>query len=528
MVSKSFKVSVILGAVDKASRNLRNVALASAAVATAAVVAATKVVKAAAIQEAAETRLVAALKNVKGASEDGAKALITQAGAIQKLTGFSDAQIISAQAMLATFQLNETQIAAITPRLIDMAAATEKAEGQQADLQAIAIALGKGFTGQAGQLARYGVVLSEETKKTKDFNAIIKDLDANFKGIAEASGKTFTGQFRILKETTGDLMEVMGSFLLGPLTDIIKKLITATEKTIKFTTAIKKLIKESKSFNTVQKTTNNLVRNLVKVFKAVQAPIIAGTRFMTTFGKEGQQALDDLNQAIQEATEIFIESETIKQEKIVESAEHAKQIRDESFELFAQDMALREEMAIQAEEQSRAHREALIAAEEAKTARLIELSGKWADVFAGNINDMLKGTRTFAEGVQDIFQDVADEVVKQISRMIAKWIAFTALRGIAGILTGGISTLLGFANGTNFAPGGTAVVGERGPELVNLPRGSRVVSAPQTRQVLAGAGGMTLNVMVTGNTIMGDRGINTFSEKVSQNILKKVQKERNI
>jgi hypothetical protein len=31
-----------------------------------------------------------------------------------------------------------------------------------------------------------------------------------------------------------------------------------------------------------------------------------------------------------------------------------------------------------------------------------------------------------------------------------------------------------FAKGTNFAPGGMALVGERGPELVNLPRGSRV------------------------------------------------------
>lgn len=32
----------------------------------------------------------------------------------------------------------------------------------------------------------------------------------------------------------------------------------------------------------------------------------------------------------------------------------------------------------------------------------------------------------------------------------------------------------GFAEGTTFAPGGLAVVGERGPELVNLPRGSQV------------------------------------------------------
>jgi len=33
----------------------------------------------------------------------------------------------------------------------------------------------------------------------------------------------------------------------------------------------------------------------------------------------------------------------------------------------------------------------------------------------------------------------------------------------------------GFANGTMSAPGGMALVGERGPELVNLPRGSQVI-----------------------------------------------------
>lgn len=41
----------------------------------------------------------------------------------------------------------------------------------------------------------------------------------------------------------------------------------------------------------------------------------------------------------------------------------------------------------------------------------------------------------------------------------------------------------GFANGTRSAPGGMAVVGERGPELVNLPRGSQVIPNHQLRSV---------------------------------------------
>ncbi len=49
----------------------------------------------------------------------------------------------------------------------------------------------------------------------------------------------------------------------------------------------------------------------------------------------------------------------------------------------------------------------------------------------------------------------------------------------------------GFASGTNFAPGGMALVGERGPELVTLPRGSRVNTASETANMLGNSGGTT-------------------------------------
>ena len=54
-------------------------------------------------------------------------------------------------------------------------------------------------------------------------------------------------------------------------------------------------------------------------------------------------------------------------------------------------------------------------------------------------------------------------------------------RGGGGGFGGLVSAILGggslpkFAGGTNFAPGGMAIVGEKGPELVNLPRGSQVI-----------------------------------------------------
>lgn len=53
-------------------------------------------------------------------------------------------------------------------------------------------------------------------------------------------------------------------------------------------------------------------------------------------------------------------------------------------------------------------------------------------------------------------------------------------------------TIPGFANGTRFAPGGLAWVGERGPELVALPRGSQVYPAGQSASLARrGSGGDT-------------------------------------
>ena len=53
----------------------------------------------------------------------------------------------------------------------------------------------------------------------------------------------------------------------------------------------------------------------------------------------------------------------------------------------------------------------------------------------------------------------------------------------------------GYASGTRFAPGGMALVGEMGPELVNLPRGSQVIPDPQLGSAV------TVNVTVEGSVV---------------------------
>lgn len=83
--------------------------------------------------------------------------------------------------------------------------------------------------------------------------------------------------------------------------------------------------------------------------------------------------------------------------------------------------------------------------------------------------------------------------IKGVLGEFSNWTATVSKAGggAAGIL-GGLK-LSGFAEGTNFAPGGLALVGERGPELVNLPRGSQVVPNNRTEQILNNQKSIVMN-----------------------------------
>jgi hypothetical protein len=86
------------------------------------------------------------------------------------------------------------------------------------------------------------------------------------------------------------------------------------------------------------------------------------------------------------------------------------------------------------------------------------------------------------------FRGMIDALMSSINMLLGQLIAKAAIFGILQLLFPGsgaaVSALSGlrkfvgspgFAGGTNFAPGGLALVGEKGPELVNLPRGSQVI-----------------------------------------------------
>ncbi len=103
-----------------------------------------------------------------------------------------------------------------------------------------------------------------------------------------------------------------------------------------------------------------------------------------------------------------------------------------------------------------------------------------------------------ASGKWNAFRDAAVGAIQPVVHWIQQLISWIGRIPAVSQLTAPARQLRlpGFASGTPFAPGGLAVVGERGPEIVNLPRGSRVFSNQESRQV---SGGNTYNLNINGD-----------------------------
>ena len=115
--------------------------------------------------------------------------------------------------------------------------------------------------------------------------------------------------------------------------------------------------------------------------------------------------------------------------------------------------------------------------------------------------------------VGPIVQGLADAfggAVKAVSGAVSK---------VRGIFGGGKSkeTPATNATGTSYFSGGWTTVGEHGPELVNLPGGSKILSNPVTQQVQGGS--RNINVNVEHMEVRSEQDI----ERVAEEIIRKIE-----
>lgn len=110
--------------------------------------------------------------------------------------------------------------------------------------------------------------------------------------------------------------------------------------------------------------------------------------------------------------------------------------------------------------------------------------------FTDNFSRMLIEGASFKDALGGLLSDLASMLAK--SALNSLWGNFLG-PAIGGIFGGGLP---GFAKGTNGSPAGLALVGERGPELVNLKAGTRVTPANKTAELLNGSGSFGVKIEI--------------------------------
>ena len=109
-----------------------------------------------------------------------------------------------------------------------------------------------------------------------------------------------------------------------------------------------------------------------------------------------------------------------------------------------------------------------------------KISSTWDGILAGAAN--------FGRGIVQHVIDGISGLIGQLGSAAGR-IGDTiknAVNNIPGI--GGIANWAGFAEGTDNAPGGLAMVGEKGPELVYLPKGAQVTPNNRLNSIAGGGG----------------------------------------
>ncbi len=134
-----------------------------------------------------------------------------------------------------------------------------------------------------------------------------------------------------------------------------------------------------------------------------------------------------------------------------------------------------------------------------------QASGEFYDTFKNGAIDAITGARELGDVLKELGSRFASMLLNSGFDMLFRPQQGNSLGGSFGGVFDWIGKFITgkFANGTSSAPGGLAMVGERGRELVNLPRGSQVVPNDITEKLVGGGGGGS-PVYIGGPTINVD------------------------
>jgi hypothetical protein len=240
------------------------------------------------VKEAAEAeremkQLETVLKSTGGAAGITKKGALDLADALAKQSTFTDDAVLSAENLLLTFtNIKGPAFEGATQAVLDMSVAL----GQ--DLKTSSIQVGKALNDPiegVSALQRVGVSFTEQQKEqirtmvemgdTAGAQALIlKELNTEFGGQAQADAETFAGKMQRLKNSFDELKETLGAALLPELTKLSDWMI-AHEDEIKQTLhdAIEAGKQALKDLKAAGEELRPVLEGLLETFRALPEPV---------------------------------------------------------------------------------------------------------------------------------------------------------------------------------------------------------------------------------------------------------------
>jgi hypothetical protein len=181
-------------------------------------------VRAFADAEAQQQRLVKLLKVGVGATDSQIQALNEQADALERVGVVSAGNVTQVQSQLATFNLQASTIAALTPSILDYVTAEKGAAASTEEFRSATNGLAQALNGNFTSLTRVGFVIDQNTRdlikngtEAQRTQAIIEVLDSTYKGFNASLRNTAAGGLQLLTNASDAAKESIGEGLVDAL-----------------------------------------------------------------------------------------------------------------------------------------------------------------------------------------------------------------------------------------------------------------------------------------------------------------------
>lgn len=415
--------------------------------------------------EDALAQLNATLASTKGVAGVTAEAATDLANSLQKVTKFSDEEVLSAENLLLTFtNIGKDIFPEATKAVLDMSTAL----GQ--DTKSSAIQLGKALQDPilgVTALRRVGVNFNEAQRDVIENlvrtgraaeaqKLILKELQTEFGGSAEAAGKTFSGQLAILKNQMDEVKESIGLAIVNGLTPLMSK-ISEFVNTEQFQVWLKSVtewlsINLPKAVDYIVTTLIPNLKNILDQVWPVISTIVEWLGKFIGFLAENEPALWAFIGVMATLKAAFFINDAVTAFQTSMAAIRSAYATTSSLLSTAIPISIVVGAALVAMQ--------LIIEKGKETIAVLDQLGEAQRKQGESFDSAIKGLR-------ELQRTGTPEQKARATKLLADPRLYSQK---------------GHASGTAYSPGGMVTVGEQGPEQVMLPRGSRVVPHNSVRE----------------------------------------------